>query len=219
MTATVIGAGLAGCEAAWQLAQAGIEVTLYEMKPKRFSPAHTNPGFAELVCSNSLKASRIASAAGLMKEEMRRLGSVLLPIADECSVAAGGALAVDRELFSKKVTEKIRSHPLINVVEEEVTRIPDGVCVVATGPLTDGALAENIGQLCGQRLSFFDAAAPIVTFDSVDMNEAFFASRYDKGEGDDYINCPMNKEQYEAFYEELSKAERAQQHDFDKKVY
>ncbi|MBQ6797033.1 MAG: methylenetetrahydrofolate--tRNA-(uracil(54)-C(5))-methyltransferase (FADH(2)-oxidizing) TrmFO [Clostridia bacterium] len=219
MTATVIGAGLAGCEAAWQLAQAGIEVTLYEMKPKRFSPAHTNPGFAELVCSNSLKASRIASAAGLMKEEMRRLGSVLLPIADECSVAAGGALAVDRELFSKKVTEKIRSHPLIDVVEEEVTRIPDGVCVVATGPLTDGALAENIGELCGQRLSFFDAAAPIVTFDSVDMDEAFFASRYDKGEGDDYINCPMNKEQYEAFYEELSKAERAQQHDFDKKVY
>lgn len=219
LTATVVGAGLAGCEAAWQLAQAGIHVKLCEMKPKRFSPAHKNSGFAELVCSNSLKASRIASAAGLMKEEMRRLGSVLLPVADMCSVAAGGALAVDRELFSKMATEKIRSHPNIEIVNEEITHIPDGVCVIATGPLTDGAFADEVGKLCGQRLSFFDAAAPIVTFESVDMNEAFFASRYDRGDGDDYINCPMNKEQYEAFYAELVSAERALQHDFDKKVY
>lgn len=210
---------MAGCEAAWQLAKAGIKVRLYEMKPERFSPAHTSAGFAELVCSNSLKASRLDSAAGLMKEEMRRLGSVLLPAADMCSVAAGGALAVDREKFSAIVTEKIEHHPLIEVIREEITEIPDGVCVIATGPLTDGKLAEEIGRLCGERLSFFDAAAPIVTFDSIDMNEAFFASRYDRGDGDDYINCPMNKEQYEAFYEALSTAERAQQHDFDRRVY
>lgn len=214
---TVIGAGLAGCEAAWQLARHGIKVRLCEMKPDKYTPAHKNPLFAELVCSNSLKASRINSAAGLLKEEMRRLGSLLLPIADSCAVAAGGALAVDREIFARRVTEAILAEPLIEVVRGEVTQIPrEGITVVATGPLTSSALAEDIVSLCGEeQLSFYDAAAPIVTAESVDMNEAFFASRYDRGDGDDYINCPMNKEQYEAFYKELVNAERAPQHDVE----
>ncbi len=219
MTAVVIGAGLAGCEAAWQLASRGISVKLYEMKPVHFSPAHTKAGLAELVCSNSLKAARINSAAGLLKEEMRRLGSVLLPVADRCAVPAGGALAVDRDLFSQGVTEAIRSNPLIELVEgTQITEVPrDGVVVVATGPLTADALAADIRELCGcESLSFYDAAAPIVTAESIDMDHAFAASRYDRGGDDDYINCPMNKEQYEAFYQALITAERAETHDIDR---
>ncbi len=219
MTAVVIGAGLAGCEAAWQLASKGIKVKLYEMKPARFSPAHSSPMLAELVCSNSLKAARVNSAAGLLKEEMRRLGSMLLPIADRCAVPAGGALAVDRDLFSAAVTDAVKSNPNIELIEgEELTAVPrDCVCVVATGPLTSDALAEDIVSLCGREsLSFFDAAAPIVTAESIDMTKAFAASRYGRGDGDDYINCPMNKEQYEAFYQALITAERAPTHDIDK---
>jgi len=219
MTATVIGAGLAGCEAAWQLASRGIRVRLYEMKPERYTPAHHSANLAELVCSNSLKAARVNSAAGLLKEEMRRLGSVLLPIADRCAVPAGGALAVDRDLFSAAVTEAIKSNPNIELIEgQEITAVPrEGVCVVATGPLTADTLAEDIVSLCGREsLSFFDAAAPIVTAESIDMSRAFAASRYDRGDGDDYINCPMNKEQYEAFYQALITAERALTHDIDK---
>lgn len=219
MTATVIGAGLAGCEAAWQLARAGVGVRLLEMKPKRFSPAHSTPLPAELVCSNSFKASRLDSASGLLKREMRELGSLLLPIADRCSVPAGGALAVDRELFSAAVKEAVEAEPLIELATgEEATRIPDeGTCVVATGPLTSDALAADIARLCGREsLSFYDAAAPIVSFESIDMECAFFASRYDRGDGDDYINCPMNKEQYERFYEALVTAQRADAHGVDK---
>jgi len=217
MTITVIGAGLAGCEAAWQLARRGFHVQLCEMKPDKYSPAHRNPLFAELVCSNSLKAARINSAAGLLKEEMRRLGSLLLPIADSCSVAAGGALAVDRELFASGVTRAISDEPLIEVITGEICEVPrEGIVIVATGPLTSDALSQDIAQLCGSdHLSFYDAAAPIVAADSVDMEQAFFASRYDRGEGDDYINCPMNKEQYEAFHSALVTAERAPQHDVE----
>ena len=216
---TVIGAGLAGSEAAWQLAERGIAVTLIEMKPLKRTPAHKSDDFAELVCSNSLKAARIDSAAGLLKEEMRRLGSVCLSVTDKCSVAAGGALAVDRGLFSSMVTEKIKSHPNITVVNEVVTEIPkDTVTVVATGPLTDDTLAQDIAKLLkSENLSFFDAAAPIVSADSIDMNIAFSASRYGKGT-DDYINCPMNKEEYETFYEALISAESAILKDFDKPI-
>lgn len=216
---TVIGAGLAGCEAAWAAAQRGEEVTLWEMKPEKYTAAHHQPQFAELVCSNSLKARRLESAAGLLKEEMRRLGSLCVPIAFDCAVPAGGALAVDRDAFSAAVTEKIRSHPLITVKQGEMTSIPtDGVVVVATGPLTSDALADAIADLCGGGLHFYDAAAPIVTVDSVDMTSAFRASRYDReesGEGD-YINCPLNKEEYEAFHEALTHAETAPLHEFDK---
>ena len=218
MAITVIGAGLAGCEAAWAAAQRGEPVTLWEMKPETYTPAHRHPLFAELVCSNSLKASRIESAAGLLKEEMARLGSLTVPVARACAVPAGGALAVDREAFSAEVTRKIRSHPRITVRQGEVTTIPsDGVVVVATGPLTSPALAREIATLCGGGLSFYDAAAPIVTAESVDMTSAFRASRYDReesGEGD-YINCPLNKAEYEAFREALVQAERAPLHDFD----
>ncbi len=216
---TVIGAGLAGCEAAWQLANRGIKVKLVEMKPLKKTPAHRNDNFAELVCSNSLKAARFDSAAGLLKEEMRRFGSVCLAAADRCAVAAGGALAVDREIFSKLVTESITSHPNIEIYHEIVSKIPeDSLTVVATGPLTDGGLADDIARLCKQEnLSFFDAAAPIVTAESIDMKKAFFASRYGKGT-DDYINCPMNKEEYTAFYNELINAESAPLKDFDKPV-
>lgn len=216
---TVIGAGLAGCEAAWQLANRGIAVTLIEMKPLKKTPAHKSDNFAELVCSNSLKAARIDSAAGLLKEEMRLLGSVCLSVTDDCSVAAGGALAVDRDLFSSMITEKIKSHPNITVVNEVVTEIPkDTVTVVATGPLTDDDLARDIARLLkSENLSFFDAAAPIVTAESIDMNIAFSASRYGKGT-DDYINCPMNKEEYETFYEALISAESAILKDFDKPI-
>lgn len=214
VTVNVIGAGLAGCEAAWRLAQEGINVRLYEMKPEKFSPAHKYGGFAELVCSNSLKAARLESAAGLLKYEMEHLGSLTVPCAKENSVEAGGALAVDREKFSDCVTEKIRSHPLIDVVGGEVTALPDGIVIIATGPLTSGAMADTIKQLCGEGLSFYDAAAPIVTYESLDLDKVFFASRYDRGDAD-YINCPMNKEEYLAFHEALVNAERVQLKDFE----
>ena len=214
-TVTVIGAGLAGSEAAWQIAQAGYSVRLFEMKPQKFSPAHKSAGFAELICSNSLKAARIDSAAGLLKEEMRRMDSLLVACADKTAVPAGGALAVDRDRFSELVTKAITEHPNIEVMHGEVTEIPaEGVTVIASGPLTSDTLAEQITNLCGGALSFFDAAAPIVTRESLDMEHCFTASRYDKGD-DDYINCPMNKEEYDAFYEALITAERAPIHDFD----
>ncbi len=213
----VIGAGLAGAEAAWSLAERGIEVELFEMKPKKFSPAHHMPTFAELVCSNSLKAKRLESAAGLLKEEMRLLGSLCMQCADLCAVPAGGALAVDRDKFSLMVTEKINAHPLITVVNEEVTEIPDGNVIIAAGPLASESLSESISALCGTGLFFFDAAAPIVTKESVDDEFSFSASRYDRGGDDDYINCPMNKEQYEAFHEALVNAESAELHSFDKR--
>ena len=218
---TVIGAGLAGCEAAFAAASLGVSVSLYEMKPLKHTPAHKTDLFAELVCSNSLKAMRIDSAAGLLKEEMRRLGSVCLPSADKAYVNAGGALAVDREIFSRDITEKILSSKNITVKNEIVSEIPDGVCVIATGPLTDDALINNIQKLCNSdNLSFFDAAAPIVTAESIDFSKAFIASRYSDTEGD-YVNCPMNKEEYEAFYNELINAETAPLHEFEKdpKVY
>ncbi|CDZ23603.1 Methylenetetrahydrofolate-tRNA-(uracil-5-)-methyltransferase TrmFO [[Clostridium] cellulosi] len=214
---TVVGAGLAGCEAAWQAANRGVKVTLYEMKPKKFSPAHHSPNFAELVCSNSLRADRLENAVGLLKEEMRRLNSVIMRAADETRVPAGGALAVDREKFSQRVTSLVRSHPLITVKEEEVTEIPDGYCVIASGPLTSDALSDSIAKLTGQSyLHFFDAAAPIVEFDSINMEKAYFAARYGRG-GDDYINCPMNEEEYEAFYQALITAETAPLKEFDEK--
>lgn len=211
----VIGAGLAGCEAAWQLARAGIPVKLYEMKPSKFSPAHKYGGFAELVCSNSLKAERIGSAAGMLKEEMRRLGSLTMLCAEQTRVSAGGALAVDREKFSDAVTARIKSEPLIEIEEGEVKAIPEGRVIIATGPLTSDALAEEIHSLIGEEyLYFHDAASPIVTFESIDMSKAFFASRYGRGEAD-YINCPMERDEYERFYGELIKAESAELHRFD----
>jgi len=213
---TVIGAGLAGSEAAWQIARRGVPVRLYEMKPKKKTPAHKSDLFGELVCSNSLRNASIASGAGLLKEELRRIGSLMMEAADATAVKAGGALAVDRTLFAGYITEKLRSSPLIEIVEEEVTEIPeDGITVIATGPLTSDALAEKIVQLTGQTgLSFYDAAAPIVDFSSVDMSRAFFASRYGKGDAD-YINCPMHEEEYKAFYDALIHAEEAQLHDFE----
>lgn len=218
MAVKVIGAGLAGCEAAWQTANAGIETELYEMKPLKYSPAHHYEGMAELVCSNSLKAARIDSACGLLKEEMRRLGSLIVPCAEETKVEAGGALAVDRKKFSDLVTERIKSHPLIKVISEEVTAIPEGNVIIATGPLTSGDFADSIAERCGSYLSFFDAAAPIVTYDSLDKELVFFASRYDKGDAD-YINCPMNKEEYELFYHELINAESAPLKEFDRESF
>lgn len=218
----VIGAGLAGCEAAWTLAQQGIAVRLYEMKPQQYTPAHQYKGFAELICSNSLKAVRIGSAAGMLKEEMRILGSLTMEAAQQTSVSAGGALAVDRERFSDFITERILAHPLIEVVHQRVDHLPEGTGIVASGPLTEEHLAQDIAQLCGESyLSFFDAAAPIVTFESLDKDKVFFAARYGRGE-DDYINCPMDKEQYEAFYEQLVQAESVQLHSFEReqmKVY
>lgn len=216
MYVNVIGAGLAGCEAAMQIAKRGVKVRLFEMKPYKKTPAHHSDLFGELVCSNSLKAIRTESAAGLLKEEMRRLGSFLMECADKCSVPAGGALAVDREIFSRLVTDGIKSNPNIEIKSFEVTEIPeDSVTVIATGPLTSDALAEKIKERYGDSLSFFDAAAPIVSAESIDLQYAFCASRYGKGEGDDYINCPMNKDEYEKFYNELIIAERAPLHDFD----
>ena len=216
---TVIGAGLAGCEAAWAAAQRGVEVTLIDMKPQRTTPAHHAPLFAELVCSNSLKAKRLDSAAGLLKEEMRRLGSVCVPAAFACAVPAGGALAVDREQFAEKVTKAVRSHPRIAVEEREVTALPEeGVAVVATGPLTADVLAAQLRERFGGALSFFDAAAPIVTAESVDPALSFRASRYDReesGQGD-YINCPLNREEYERFHAALVEAETAPLHGFDR---
>lgn len=214
--AVVIGAGLAGCEAAWQLANRGIKVQLIEMKPGQKSPAHKSNSFAELVCSNSLKAARVASAAGMLKEEMRRLNSVLMMCADKCTVPAGGALAVDRDNFSKMVTDTIKSHSNITVTEQEQLTLPnDSYAVIATGPLTSQKLSQNISDVLGGQLSFFDAAAPIVTAESIDFDSAFFASRYGKGDGDDYINCPLNKEKYEIFYNNLISAERAPLHNVD----
>lgn len=210
----VIGAGLAGCEAAWIIAENGINVRLFEMKPEKYSPAHKYSGFAELVCSNSLKAARLESSAGLLKYEMELLGSLTVPCAKENSVEAGGALAVDREKFSDAVTAKINSHPLIEVIGGEVAELPDGYTIIATGPLTSGAMAERIRELCGEGLSFYDAAAPIVTYESLDKEKVFFASRYDRGEAD-YVNCPMNKEEYLAFHSALLSAEKVQLHDFE----
>ncbi len=212
----IIGAGLAGCEAAYQAASLGVPVTLFEMKPHKKSPAHHADTMAELVCSNSLRSADVTNASGLLKEEMRRMGSVIIEACDATKVSAGGALAVDRELFSKYITDKITSHPLIEVVNEEVTKVPrDAVCVVATGPLTSDELAEDVASLIGgDSLYFFDAAAPIVSFDSIDMTKAFFASRYDKGDAD-YINCPMTEAEYKAFYEALITAEEAPLHEAD----
>lgn len=215
MTVKVIGAGLAGCEAAWQLANAGINVELYEMKPKKFTPAHKYTGFAELVCSNSLKAERVESAAGLLKEEMRRLGSLTMLAAEVSRVSAGGALAVNREQFSDFITEKINAHPSITLISEEVSEIPEGYVIIATGPLTSDSLSKSIGKLIGEDyLYFHDAAAPIVTAESLDKSLVFEASRYGRGEPD-YLNCPMNKEEYLNFYTELLNAESAPLHDFE----
>jgi len=219
-TVKVIGAGLAGSEAAWQLAQRGLQVQLYEMKPGKKSPAHHTDTFAELVCSNSLRGDRLENAVGLLKEELRRMGSLILACADATRVEAGGCLAVDREGFSKMVTEKIRSHPGITVIDQEVTKVPEGPVIIATGPLTSDAMSDAIGEYFGaDYLHFFDAAAPLVTAESVDMEKAWWQSRYDRGTPD-YINCAMNKEEYEAFLKELISAEEAEVHGFeDKNVF
>ena len=211
---TVCGAGLAGCEAAWQLAERGILVTLYEMKPKKRTPAHVSDQFAELVCSNSLRGDDLSNAVGLLKEEMRRLGSIIMRCADEHRVPAGGALAVDREAFSKAVTDAVKGHKNISVIEEEITDVPEGRVIIATGPLTSDALAGKIAELCGGGLHFFDAVAPIVAIESVDMENAFIASRYDKGTPD-YVNCPMTREEYTDFVRELRTAQEAEAHGFD----
>ena len=221
MTVKVIGAGLAGCEAAWQLAKAGISVELREMKPVKFSPAHSNADFAELVCSNSLKADRIENACGLLKEEMRMFGSLMTEAADISRVPAGGALAVDRDVFSKYITDKIKSNALITVVNGEVTRInPDEYTIIATGPLTSQALSDEIGSLTGtEDLYFYDAAAPVITEESIDKSKVFKAARYNKGTAD-YINCPMTREEYEKFYNALVSAETAKLKSFeDQKVF
>ena len=212
---TVVGAGLAGCECAWQLAQRGIKVKLYEMKPNKKTPAHVSNDFAELVCSNSLRSDDLSNAVGLLKAEMRKMGSLIMECADTHRVPAGGALAVDREAYAKMVTDKIRGHENIEVIEEEITAIPEGEVVIASGPLTSDALADEIMKLCPDSdLHFYDAAAPIVTLESIDMESAFYASRYDKGTPD-YINCPMDKEEYLTFWNELCSAEEAQVHGFD----
>ena len=212
----VIGAGLAGSEAAWQLAQRGIQVELIEMKPHKKSPAHHTDTFAELGCSNSLRGDRLENAVGLLKEELRRLDSIIIQCADATRVEAGGCLAVDRHGFSRMVTEKLRSHPNITVREEEVTQVPEGPVIIATGPLTSDALSDAIGAYFGKNyLHFFDAAAPLVTLESVDMEKAWWQSRYDRGTAD-YINCAMNKEEYEAFMHELLAAETAEVHGFEK---
>ena len=216
--AIVVGAGLAGCEAAWQLACRGVSVTLREMKPQEQTPAHHSADFAELVCSNSLRGAGLSTAPGLLKEELRRCGSLILEAADATRVPAGGALAVDREAFSAYITRKIRSHPNITVLPGRVDEIPAGPCIIATGPLTDGRLAESIDALFGgEPLHFYDAAAPIVSFDSIDMDHAYFASRYDKGTAD-YINCPLDREEYLAFVEQLKTAKEAPVHGFEDKA-
>mgnify|MGYP000107894828 CR=1 FL=1 len=222
MNVTVIGAGLAGSECAWQLAQRGIQVELHEMKPEKMTPAHTTEYFAELCCSNSLRGAGLENAVGLLKEELRRLDSLILQCADATRVEAGGALAVDRHGFARLVTEKIRSHPNITVAPGEVTEIPEGEVIIASGPLTSDALADRLLSMLGGQdsaLHFFDAAAPLVSFDSVDMDSGFFASRYDKGTPD-YINCPMDREEYLAFWQELIHAQEAEVHGFeDKNVF
>ncbi|MBO5934996.1 MAG: methylenetetrahydrofolate--tRNA-(uracil(54)-C(5))-methyltransferase (FADH(2)-oxidizing) TrmFO [Clostridia bacterium] len=218
--AAVIGGGFAGVECASQLAKRGIDVDLFEMKPTKYSPAHKSANLCELVCSNSFKAMRVESASGLLKAEMKLLGSVCVECAEESAVPAGGALAVDRDIFASLVTEKIENNERINVIRKEITEIPTGydAVVIAAGPLVSDALAESIKGLTGSAfLSFFDAAAPVIEADSVDMDKAFLQSRYDRGGEDDYINCPMNKEEYEAFYEALVNAEIAELHEFDKK--
>ena len=217
--AVVIGGGLAGVEAAKQLSKRGVKVTLYEMKPRKFSPAHKSEKLAELVCSNSLKAERVGSAAGLLKAEMSLFGSVCVDAAYKAKVPAGGALAVDRDVFSDEITKSIESDENITLIREEITEIPsDGIVIIAAGPLVSDSLAQKIGELCGKDfLSFYDAAAPIVTADSIDMENAFTQSRYDRGGEDDYINCPLDKAQYEKFYEALVNAESADLHSFDKR--
>ncbi len=214
----VIGAGLAGCEAAYQAANRGVKVKLYEMKPKKFTPAHHNEKFAELVCSNSLRSDELSNAIGVLKEELRNIGSLIMEAADKTKVPAGSALAVDRELFSSYITEKIRNHPNIEIIEEEIDSVdPNKITVIATGPLTSDAMAKHIHESMGLKgLHFFDAAAPIVDFETIDMSKAFFASRYNKGDAD-YINCPMNEVEYKAFYDALISAKEAELHDFDKK--
>lgn len=216
---TVIGAGLAGSEASWQLARRGYRVKLYEMRPYKPTPAHQSGGFAELVCSNSLRAAALENAVGLLKEEMRRLGSIIMECADSTRVPAGGALAVDREAFSREVTERLEGHPNIEVVREEITSVTaPGIMILASGPLTSEGLARSIRMLTGQEyLYFYDAVAPIVTMESINMQKAFISSRYDKGEGS-YINCPMNKEEYEQFRDALANAERAPRKEFEKEI-
>ena len=218
--ATVIGGGLAGCEAAWALANAGHRVTLYEMKPEKYSPAHKSPGLAELVCSNSFKSTRPISAAGLLKEEMALLGSLTLEAAKETAVSAGGALAVDRDLFSAAVTRRVLAHPGIRVVTgQEVTQVPGEDAVVATGPLTSPAMSNAIGALCGERyLSFYDASAPIVEYDTIDHERTFFATRYGRGEAD-YINCPFSQPEYDAFYDALVSAQSVELKPFEREYF
>ena len=216
----VIGAGLAGCEAAWQAARLGVEVELYEMKPHKFSPAHHNPGFAELVCSNSFRSNEISNAVGLLKAELSKIGSLIMEAAYATKVPAGSALAVDRDLFSRYITEKIKNHPKIKVYEEEVSEIDEAsVTVIASGPLTSESLAQSISKMaeCGE-LHFFDAAAPIIDAQTIDMEKAFFASRYGKGNGEDYLNCPMTKDEYDAFYDALLNAETAPLKAFDREL-
>ena len=213
MKASVIGAGLAGCEAAYQLAKRGIEVDLYEMKPKRRSPAHNADTLAELVCSNSLRSDRLQNGAGLMKEEMRHLDSLIMSCADSCRVPAGGALAVDRDTFTRCVTDRIKSNPNINLICEEITELPKAPAIVATGPLTDGALYKAIEDFFGEGLHFYDAAAPIVRADSLNMDKVFRASRYERGS--DYLNCPMTREEYFTFVHELVNAETAPLKEFE----
>ena len=217
MTVKVIGAGLAGSEAAYYLAEHGVEVELYDIKPQSLTPAHKNPDFGELVCSNSLKGrDAYSNACGLLKQEMRILGSLTMEAADAAEVPAGGALAVDRDKFSTYITQKLKNHKNINVVCKEVQSIPDGWCIVATGPLTTNSLSSVISSICGGQLHFYDASAPIVSRQSLDFSKCFFGDRYGKG-GDDYINCPLTKEEYESFVTELLNAERAELHDFEKR--
>ncbi|AJY68836.1 methylenetetrahydrofolate--tRNA-(uracil(54)-C(5))-methyltransferase (FADH(2)-oxidizing) TrmFO [Geobacter sulfurreducens] len=217
---TIIGGGLAGCEAAWQIAGRGVRVVLREMKPQRYSPAHHLSGLAELVCSNSLRGESLENAVGLLKEELRRAGSLIMAAADATRVPAGGALAVDRELFSSYVTERIEGHPLIELVREEVTELPaEGVLVIASGPLTSDALAERLKQITGDSLYFYDAIAPIVAADSLDSDKVFRASRYGKGDGDDYLNCPLSEEEYERFVDAVLAAEKVPARDFEKVVH
>lgn len=215
----VIGAGLAGSEAAWQIANRGVKVKLYEMRPVKQTPAHHTDKFAELVCSNSLRANALTNAVGVIKEEMRMLGSVIMEAADNASVPAGGALAVDRHEFSGYVTEKVKNHPNIEIINEEVTEIPEGITVIATGPLTSAALAEKVQALTGEDyLYFYDAAAPIIEKDSIDMDKVYLKSRYDKGEAA-YLNCPMTQEEFERFYDALINAEVVELKDFEKEIY
>jgi methylenetetrahydrofolate--tRNA-(uracil-5-)-methyltransferase len=217
---TIIGAGLAGCEAAWQAAQRGISVVLHEMKPTKFSPAHELPGLAELVCSNSLRGISLDNAVGLLKEELRRCGSLIMEAAEATSVPAGGALAVDRQLFSDYVTARIEHHPLIRIERGEVDAVPgEGIVIIASGPLTSDMLAESLADLAGDRLYFYDAIAPIVAADSLDMSKVFAASRYGKGDGDDYLNCPLDEAEYCAFIDELNRGEKVPARDFEKTVH